>query len=139
MIAAVVDANIFIYATFNVPGMAAEAKDVLRRADVVHAPSSLHAELVSTIWQKAKRGEITAADGRRGLAVFPSLITRTTPVQKLWNRALELSLAEDHSPYDTLFIALAEREELPVVTFDRKLANKFPAYCLDPAAFLAAP
>ena len=139
MIAAVVDANVFIYAVFNVPGVGEDAKEVFRRVDEVHVPSSLLAELVSTVWQKAKRREITPADGRQGLAAFPSLIDRTANVAALWNRALELPLAEDHSPYDTLFVALAERENLRLVTFDRKLARKFPLRCVESAAFLAGP
>ena len=139
MIAAVVDANVFIYAVFNVPGVGGDAKEVLRRVDEVHAPASLLAELVSTVWQKAKRGEVTPADGRTGLAAFPALIDRTADVAALWDRALDLSLAKDHSPYDTLFVALAEREGLRVVTFDRTLARKFPTHCVEPAAFLAGP
>ena len=136
---AVVDANVFIYAAFNVPGDGPVAREVLRAVDEAWVPTSLPAELVSTVWQKVRRGETDTEDGRAALAAFPHAIDRLVPVAELWGRALDLSLAHNHSPYDTLLVALAEREGLPVVTFDRKLANKFPTACTGPRSFLAAP
>ena len=35
--------------------------------------------------------------------------------------------------YDTLFVELAEREEAPLVTFDRRLLKNWPAIACRPA------
>ena len=139
MTAAVVDTNVFILAVVRVLPEAVPAAEVLRVTDEIWVPGSLFAECANVMRNHVRRGDFTTAEAIDLLEVIPPLVTQIGPVPSLWRRALELSEAEDHSPFDTLFVALAEREGLRVVTFDRKLANKFPAYCLDPAAFLAAP
>jgi predicted nucleic acid-binding protein len=40
--------------------------------------------------------------------------------------ALRLAVEANHSFYDALFVAAAVREQVQVITFDRKLAAKFP-------------
>ena len=39
---------------------------------------------------------------------------------------MELAVQASHPFYDALFIAAATKEQVQVITFDRKLAEKFP-------------
>ena len=136
---AVIDSNVFVYGALDLTAEGPIAEAVLRKAATVWAPASVFAECLNALRRHVKRGDLSADEAETRLDQIPPLIAHAVPVPDLWRRALQLSELADHSPFDTLFVALAEREELPVVTFDRKLANKFPQLCLAPAAFLAAP
>ena len=135
---AVLDTNVFVYALGPVTPDTAVAARVLKAADVVWAPGALFAECANVMRHHVRRGNLTTADAVQRLRLIPPLVANAVPVPELWERALQLSETADHSPFDTLFVALAEREDLPLVTFDRKLANEFPARCVAPAAFAAA-
>jgi predicted nucleic acid-binding protein len=52
-------------------------------------------------------------------------ITRLVPTAPLRARALDLALRRDHPVYDCLYVALAQREGLPLLTADRRLAERF--------------
>ncbi len=68
-------------------------------------------------------------------------------VEAIWDTAHELPLIEENpsekqvlrlaaqsgcSAYDCLFAALAQEQGLLLVTFDRKLLNKFPRITISP-------
>jgi predicted nucleic acid-binding protein len=53
-------------------------------------------------------------------------------VRALWQSALDRAVASDIPVYDTLFVELAEREDVPLVTFDRKLIAAYPAVAKRP-------
>lgn len=55
-----------------------------------------------------------------------ALIDKIVPSAHVWEVALELAVGASHSFYDTLFVAVAIREQVQVLTFERKLATKFP-------------
>ena len=137
MKSAVVDANVFVYAAVGAPPFATDAEQVLLDLDEVWVPASVYAECVNALWQYVRKGVISIPQARLGFVKIRAAVDRAVPVPELWERALELAAAENHSPYDTLFVALAERETLRVVTFDRPLAAKFPGHCVAPAALLA--
>ena len=67
------------------------------------------------------------------------IIGKTGASQRLWRRALDLPVETDHPPYDTLFVALAEREGTRLVTYDAKLLAAFPNVAVTPADFLSEP
>ena len=137
--AIVADTNVLIYAATDEPTFGPEASAVLAAAAAVHVPASAPAEAVQTLWRLVKAGDVPEGEMTARLARVAATIDHVAPVIPLWDRAAELALQHDHSPYDTLFVALAERESLRLVTFDRKLARKFPLQCVEPAAFLASP
>ena len=137
--AIVADTNVLIYAATDEPTFGPQASAVLVAAGTVHVPASAPAEAVQTLWRLLKVGAFPPGEMTARLARIASVIDHLAPVIPLWDRAAELAQQHDHSPYDTLFVALAEREGLRVVTFDRTLARKFPTHCVEPAAFLAGP
>ena len=135
--AAVLDANVFVLAVADTGVDRARAEAVLMATDVAWAPASVFAECVSAMREHVRRGNLTTADAADRPDEIEGFVTHAAPVPPLWRRALQLSEMKNHSPYDTLFVALAERENLRVVTFDRKLVAKFFGRCVGPAAYLA--
>ena len=136
--AIVADTNVLVYAATGDPQFGAEAAAVLAAAGPVQAPASAPAEILQSLWRLEKAGLLGAGAVTGAMTACAAAIDHVVPVLPLRDRAMELARTHDHSPYDTLFVALAEREGLRVVTFDRKLAGKFPSLCVEPAAFLAA-
>ncbi len=54
----------------------------------------------------------------------------------LWQGALARSLESGVSVYDTLFVELACRVDLPLVTHDARLLGAWPDRCVTPATLL---
>jgi predicted nucleic acid-binding protein len=55
-------------------------------------------------------------------------------VPSLWSSALVLATRHRHSPHDTLFVALAERLDCPLVTYDQRVLELFPQVAVTPDA-----
>jgi predicted nucleic acid-binding protein len=85
------------------------------------APSLIAAEIANAIWKAARRGHIQRAEAIAGIQTaliwFESLI----PIEDLRVRALELALELAHPIYDCFYLALAERENAPLVAADEPL------------------
>jgi predicted nucleic acid-binding protein len=60
-------------------------------------------------------------------------------ITHLWASALTLAVKSQHSPYDTLFVAAAEREGTKLLTYNPRLRDSFPQTAIDPGDFLASP
>lgn len=117
----VVDASVAI--KWLVP----EAGSIEARAIVVPGieivvPDLLLIEVANVLWKLARLKQVSAADASRLMELLPKATTRIEPSQALLPRALAMSLIIDHPVYDCIYLALAEREQLPLVTDDRKLA-----------------
>lgn len=54
-------------------------------------------------------------------------------VSKLWHGALARASHSGVAAYDTLFVELAFREQLPLATFDRKVLDIFPEIAKRPS------
>jgi predicted nucleic acid-binding protein len=58
------------------------------------------------------------------------MVDMTINSSQIRDLALELAVSNDHPFYDTLFVAAALQTNTEVITFDRRLANKFPDYVI---------
>ncbi len=132
----VVDTMVFAYALLGVPRFRDEALAVLTNGDEILVPDSFRAELVNVVWQWIRENQLDLELGIDVLADADALITHAAPTDELWERALELSVAAKHPAYDTLFVALAERENTGLVTYDAKLRKKFQNQTISPSEFL---
>ncbi len=135
---AVVDTNVFVFALLGVQPHCEEALEVLKMAAPIWAPDSLRPELCNVIWQWVRSREVPLEVGSEVLEHADKLVDRYAPCDELWQRALQLACARAHPAYDTLFIALAEREGIPVVTYDNKLQQRFPTQARSARDFLPA-
>ena len=135
MAAVVLDTNVVAYHLLGV----AEHRPVLSqlfRSDLEFiAPENLKAEILNVLWLAVRSKAITLGDALTKLDAVEHLITRSVPIPHVWGSALALATRSNHSPYDTLFIAAAEREGLKLLTFDRDLRLAFPGTALDPRDF----
>ncbi len=133
----VIDTMIFAYALLGVPRFRDEALSVLTHAGDILVPDFFRAELVNVVWQWTRENAIPLSIGLNVLTDADALITQAISADQLWERALELSVEANHPAYDTLFVALAEREDTELVTYDIKLRRKFQDRAISPTRFLA--
>lgn len=122
----VIDTMVFAYALLRVEDKHEQATRSLEEAGQIIVPDSLFAELGNVIWQWIQFRELPLQTGLEVMADAEALIDKVIPSASIRNLALQLSVTAGHSFYDTLFIAAAIQEQTQLVTFDRKLAEKFP-------------
>lgn len=104
-----------------------EAHELLRTTSERIAPSVLMLEAANTIWKKVQRKELSTEQALAGLEVIEDSVTRFVEDRTHAHRALSLSLQLAHPVYDCAFLAVAELEDVPLVTAGVKLANKLKA------------
>jgi predicted nucleic acid-binding protein len=116
--ALVVDTSVAIKWIVDEPG--SDEALALQGRDLA-APALLRVEAANALRTISARGAVDARDARR---LFGFL--QTAPVvivdhdDALESRALDLALELNHSVYDCLYLALAERMERTLVTADRR-------------------
>ncbi|HKS96568.1 MAG TPA: type II toxin-antitoxin system VapC family toxin [Terriglobia bacterium] len=93
------------------------------------APDLLPVEVASSLWKRVYRQGLEAeevwAQYNRFLRVCPALVR----ISSLTDTALRLALANKHSVYDCLYVALALETQCSLLTADERLFRVFsPAY-----------
>ena len=86
-----------------------------------HAPHLIDAECGHVLRRAVRRGVLSAEEGRAILRVASAMIDvryRHDPL-----RDVAWSLRDQLSYYDALYVALAVRLDLPLITCDRRLAG----------------
>jgi len=85
------------------------------------APELIVAEIISAAWKKRRMGSI-------GAAQYDDIVLRVAdgpityrPMRPLAASAAALARELDHPVYDCFYLALAEAENVPLVTADRRL------------------
>jgi predicted nucleic acid-binding protein len=61
----------------------------------------------------------------------------TVATRSLWHGALLRAVQSGVAVYDTLFVELADRERVPLATFDQRLLKSWPAIARRPADLIA--
>lgn len=133
----VVDTMVLAYALLGFTDLHEESTAVLRAADEVLAPELLRAELTSALWQWTRARRVSADVALTLLRDGEGLVNTFVPTVELRDVAWRLAVERDHSPYDTLFVALAALYQLPLVTYDTKILQKFPEWAVSASDFLA--
>ncbi len=70
-------------------------------------------------------GKLSAEQGHAFLGSFLALPVEMKPARSLASRALELAFEHSATFYDALYVALAEREDVKVVTADDRMTRAF--------------
>jgi len=121
-VTAVVDCSIIIRLLSSLPG-----DDLLRQrlARTVHAPALIDAEVSSVVRGLAitTKPSVRIAPGRAELMLvdYAGLRIMRHPMQPLQARVFELR--HNFTAYDAMYVALAERLALPLLTDDAKFAG----------------
>ena len=66
-----------------------------------------------------------------------SLGIQSVSVASLWQGAVARACSSGVAAYDTLFVELADREKLPLVTYDAAVLKAFPSIACRPTALLS--
>lgn len=131
------DTMVLAYAVLDVEPFFAESVLALRKAPQILVPSPARAELLNVIWQWIVFRNVSLDAGRMALREAEALVTQFVSIVPYEERALELAVNARHSPYDTLFVALALETGFKVVTYDAALRKRFPNDVLTVPEFLA--
>lgn len=126
----VIDTMVFAYALLRVEAKREQAIAALETAAQIIVPDSLFAELGNVVWQWIQFQQLPLQTGLAVLEDAEALVDKVLPISRLREMALELAVQANHSFYDALFVAAAIQEKTEVVTFDRKLATKFPGHVM---------
>jgi predicted nucleic acid-binding protein len=132
---AVVDTNVVAYYLLGTEPFAEETRRFWRTVVQPVAPTLWAAELANTIWMAVRTGLLAREEGHRRLDFAARLRIRSVSPRGLWQGALARAIATDLAVYDTLFVELAVRRRLPLVTFDARILKVFPEVARRPARF----
>ena len=116
----IVDASVAVKWFFDESG-STEANELRRGEIEFAAPDLVVAEIGNAAWKRYLQKQISAADViftvRRAPALFSSLVS----VLQLMEPAMNLSMHLAHPIYDCFYLALAERENAPLITADEAM------------------
>jgi predicted nucleic acid-binding protein len=135
----VVDTNVIAYFLLGTEAARDECHEFWRHVDHPLAPASWEAELTNVLWMAVRKKVIDLPEGLRRLDLAGSLGIESVPVASLWHGALARAHASGIAAYDTVFVELAERESLPLATFDGPLTKAFPRIAQRPRACVRSP
>jgi predicted nucleic acid-binding protein len=133
----VVDTNVVAYYLLATEPFVEETRRFWRAVERPLAPALWEAELANVVWMAIKTGVLAPDEGHGRLDFASRLGIRSIPILTLWQGALARALAGGVAVYDTLFVELAVRRRIPLVTFDAKLLEVFPEVARRPGEFLA--
>lgn len=133
---AVVDTNVVAYFLLGTPKFVAEAREFWNQADELLAPAVWEAEITNVIWMASRAKVVTVQDATAKLALAGRLGILSINNRGLWHGALARSISSSVAVYDTLFVELAEREGIPMATFDAKVLKAYPEIAKRPRELL---
>ena len=131
---AVVDTNVVAYFVLGTDRFVEEARAFIEALDEAWAPAVWEAELANVLWMATRHNVLTIDEASKRLALADGLGIHAVPNRTLWQGALVRAHRSKIAVYDTLFVELAVRERLPLVTFDAALLKAFPDIALRPGA-----
>lgn len=129
---AVVDTNVIAYFLLGTDGFRDECERFWREVDDPVAPASWEAELTNVLWMAARKQVIDLPEALHRLELAKGLGIRSIPVSTLWSGALVRAHSAGIAAYDALFVELADREGVPLATFDEQVIKAFPKLAMRP-------
>ena len=131
---AVVDTNVVAYFVLGTHRFVEEVRTFLATLDEAWAPAVWEAELANALWMATRHDVLTIDEATRRLSLADALRIHAIPNRTLSQAALIRAHQSKIAVYDTLFVELAAREHLPLVTFDAALLKAFPDIAVRPGA-----
>ena len=101
-----------------------KAKALLREDPDVLAPDFLLSEFLNVAGKKIRDGLTTPEHAEQAMDEIAMQVPRLIPARELFRPALRMSAELNHPAYDCLYLALADREGVRVVTDDRAFFHK---------------
>jgi predicted nucleic acid-binding protein len=132
----VVDTDVVAAALLGEEPRGAEATRLLAAASPLLAPAHWKAELANVVWKAAVVHGVAHEQCLDVLQLAEALPITSVDVAELWRGGVGRAIAARHPAYDTLFVELAVRERVPLVSYDAALRRRFPDVVRTPAALL---
>jgi predicted nucleic acid-binding protein len=129
---AVVDTNVIAYLVLGTEGFREECERFWREVDDPIAPASWEAELANVLWMATRKQIVDLPEALHRLELAKALGIRSVAVSSLWGGALARAYASGIAAYDALFVELADREAIPLATFDAAVMRAFPRIAMRP-------
>lgn len=130
----VLDTNVIAYVLLGTEQYVDEARTLLEGMEEAEAPALWEAELANVLWMATRHKVLTIEEAAKRLTLADGLRIHAVPNRTLWQGALLRAHQSGVSVYDTLFVELAIRRQLPLATFDAALLKAFPDVARRPAA-----
>jgi predicted nucleic acid-binding protein len=130
----VVDTNVVSYFLLDTEPFSRDCRAFWRKGIEALAPVSWEAELLSVLWQAYRAEALDAPGMLRCLDRAKYLGIRPMALGQLLSGALLRACQAGVSPYDALFVEVAHREGVPLVTYDKKVLKTFPDIATTPSA-----
>ncbi len=121
--ALIVDASVAIKWFIDEPGSEV-ARRLWRDEPDLLAPDLLVPEVCNAAWRKVRLGESHPTQAKQIADRLRRGVLALRPTAPLASRALELAFDLDHPVYDCFYLALAEAEQVGLVTADRRLESR---------------
>jgi predicted nucleic acid-binding protein len=133
----VVDTNVLAYYALSTVPFIEEVSVLFSEPFELIAPDSWYSEFLNVVWQTIRFQDISLEHGLELLEEVENLLNWSVPVYSLWREALVIAEEYCCSTYDSLFVALAEREYCNLLTFDQRLLKAFPEIANTPEQVLS--
>jgi len=98
-----------------------QAEALLQGGEPLFAPDFVLAEIGNGLVKKVRRQVLTHAQAMTAMETAETYFDGLTPTSELIPQAARLALDIGHPLYDCLYLALALRESMPMITTDAKL------------------
>lgn len=99
------------------------AARLLEDSHELFAPDFLPIELANVIWKKRRQGELSPEESEAILRLVPATPLQLCTSLEVLGTALQIANTIDQTVYDSLYLALAYRENAPLLTADKRLYN----------------
>lgn len=133
---AVVDTNVVAYLMLGTDRFVDEARGLMTALDEAWAPALWEAELANAIWMAVRHKVLSLDEAAKRLTLADGLGIHSVPNRTLWQGALVRAHDASVAVYDTLFVELAVREQVPLATFDGGVLKAFPSIAVRPGRLL---
>lgn len=134
---AVVDTNVVAYLMLGTDRFVDEARGCMTALDEAWAPALWEAELANAIWMAVRHKVLPLDEAAKRLTLADGLGIHSVPNRTLWQGALVRAHEANVAVYDTLFVELAVREQVPLATFDGGVLKAFPSIAVRPGRLLS--
>ena len=81
-------------------------------------------EVDNVMWKKVRLKQVSREQALAAVGTMRFFFKQLLPSEPYFRRAFELALELDHPVYDCVYLALAERETLPLVTADSRFVSR---------------
>ena len=119
----VIDASVACKWFFE-ENLSAEARVLAESDAVFFAPDMILAECANAAWRRVSNGTVPEEQAQAFLEALPRWFESLVPSVRLHETAFEMACVLGHPVYDCQYLALAEKEEMRMITADSVFVDR---------------